>query len=79
MNRGATTTTATLSLSPLSPHVLPVLDPAGLEQRLTHELLNLAFTSQCELAVVHKVGGLPLAPEVLMGAVQAVSRRAKEL
>ncbi|KAH9955666.1 ribosomal protein S5 domain 2-like protein [Russula dissimulans] len=60
-----------------SPRVL--LDPAGLEQRLAHGTLNLALTPQRELAVVHKAGGLPLAPEVLMGAVQVAARRAKEL
>jgi exosome complex component RRP45 len=41
--------------------------------------LNLALTAQRELAVVHKAGGLPLAPGVLMGAVQVAARRAKEL
>ena len=56
-----------------------LLDPAGLEQRLAHGTLNLALTPQCELAVVHKAGGLPLAPAVLMGAVQVAARRAKEL
>lgn len=59
------------------PRVL--LDPAGLEQRLAHGTLNLALTAQRELAVVHKAGGLPLAPGVLMGAVQVAARRAKEL
>jgi exosome complex component RRP45 len=59
------------------PRVL--LDPAGLEQRLAHGTLNLALTPQRELAVVHKAGGLPLAPAVLMGAVQVAARRAKEL
>ena len=56
-----------------------LLDPAGLEQRLAHGTLNLALTPQRELAVVHKAGGLPLAPAVLMGAVQVAARRAKEL
>jgi exosome complex component RRP45 len=60
-----------------APRVL--LDPAGLEQRLAQGTLNLALTPQRELAVVHKAGGLPLAPEVLMGAVQVAARRAKEL
>jgi exosome complex component RRP45 len=60
-----------------APRVL--LDPAGLEQRLAQGTLNLALTPQRELAVVHKAGGLPLAPEVLMGAVQIAARRAKEL
>jgi len=59
------------------PRVL--LDPAGLEQRLAHGTLNLALTPQRELAVVHKAGGLPLAPAVLMSAVQVAARRAKEL
>ena len=63
--------------SSLLPRVL--LDPAGLEQRLAHGTLNLALTAQRELAVVHKAGGLPLAPGVLMGAVQVAARRAKEL
>ena len=65
------------SSSSLLPRVL--LDPAGLEQRLAHGTLNLALTAQRELAVVHKAGGLPLAPGVLMGAVQVAARRAKEL
>jgi len=60
-----------------APRVL--LDPAGLEQRLAQGTLNLALTPQRELAVVHKAGGLPLAPEVLMGSVQVAARRAKEL
>lgn len=60
-----------------APRIL--LDPAGLEQRLAQGTLNLALTPQRELAVVHKAGGLPLAPEVLMGAVQVAARRAKEL
>jgi exosome complex component RRP45 len=64
------------SSSSLPPRVL--LDPAGLEQRLAHGTLNLAITAQRELAVVHKAGGLPLAPEVLMGAVHVAARRAKE-
>jgi len=34
---------------------------------------------QRELAAVHKAGGLPLAPAVLMGAVQVTARCAKEL
>ncbi|KAI0290834.1 ribosomal protein S5 domain 2-like protein [Russula brevipes] len=59
------------------PRVL--LDPAGLEQRLAHGTLHLALTPQRELAVVHKAGGLPLAPGVLMDAVQVAARRAKEL
>lgn len=59
------------------PRVL--LDPAGLEQRLAHGVLALALTPQRELAVVHKAGGLPLAPETLMGAVQVAARRAREL
>ena len=56
-----------------------LLDPAGLEQRLAHGVLALALTPQRELAVVHKAGGLPLAPETLMGAVQVAARRAREL
>ena len=56
-----------------------LLDPAGLEHRLAHGTLHLALTPQRELAVVHKAGGLPLAPAVLMGAVQVAARRAKEL
>ncbi|KAI0296738.1 ribosomal protein S5 domain 2-like protein [Multifurca ochricompacta] len=56
-----------------------LLDPAGLEQRLAHGMLTLALTPQRELAVVHKAGGLPLAPESLMGAVQVAARRAREL
>ncbi|KAI9507409.1 ribosomal protein S5 domain 2-like protein [Russula earlei] len=56
-----------------------LLDPAGLELRLAHGMLNLALTPQRELAVVHKAGGLPLAPGVLMGAVQVAAGRAKEL
>ncbi|KAH9969891.1 hypothetical protein BC827DRAFT_1151800 [Russula dissimulans] len=35
----------------------PILvDPAGLEQHLAREALNVAFTPQRELAVVHKEG-----------------------
>ena len=60
-----------------APRVL--LDPAGLEQRLAQGMLHLALTPQRELAVVHKAGGLPLAPGVLIGAVQVAARRAKEL
>ena len=59
------------------PRVL--LDPAGLEQRLAHGILALALTPQRELAVVHKAGGLPIAPETLMGAVHVAARRAREL
>ena len=65
------------SSSTAEPRVL--LDPAGLEHRLAHGTLHLALTPQRELAVVHKAGGLPLAPAVLMGAVQVAARRAKEL
>jgi exosome complex component RRP45 len=62
-------------------HVEPrvLLDPAGLEQRLAQGVLALALTPQRELAVVHKAGGLPLAPETLMGAVHVAARRAREL
>ena len=56
-----------------------LLDPAGLEQLLAHGMLHLVLTPQRELAVVHKAGGLPLAPGLLMGAVQVATRRAKEL
>ena len=31
------------------------------------------------MTIVHKAGGLPLAPEVLMGVVQVAARRTKEL
>jgi len=72
MSRGARSTSS--SSSP--PHVL--LDPAGLEKRLAHGTLTLALTPQRELAAVHNAGGLPLAPEVLMGAVQVATRRANE-
>jgi exosome complex component RRP45 len=61
----------------MAPRVL--LDPAGLEYRLAQGMLHLALTPQRELAVVHKAGGLPLAPGVLMGAIQVAARRAKEL
>jgi exosome complex component RRP45 len=61
----------------MAPRVL--LDPAGLEHRLAQGMLHLALTPQRELAVVHKAGGLPLAPGVLMGAIQVAARRAKEL
>ena len=60
-----------------APRVL--LDPAGLEHRLAQGMLHLALTPQRELAVVHKAGGLPLAPGVLMGAVHVAARRAREL
>ncbi|KAH9172577.1 ribosomal protein S5 domain 2-like protein [Lactarius sanguifluus] len=49
------------------PKVRMLLDPAGLELRLAHGVLVLALTAQRELAVVHKAGGLPLAPETLIG------------
>jgi exosome complex component RRP45 len=78
--RAAATTTSASgagAAAKAAPRVL--LDPAGLEQRLAQGTLNLALTPQRELAVVHKAGGLPLAPEVLMGAVQVAARRAKEL
>ena len=61
----------------MAPRML--LDPAGLEHRLAQGMLHLALTPQRELAVVHKAGGLPLAPGVLMGAVQVAARRAREL
>ena len=61
----------------MAPRVL--LDPAGLEHRLAQGMLHLALTPQRELAVVHKAGGLPLAPGVLMAAIQVAARRAKEL
>ena len=61
----------------MAPRVL--LDPAGLEHRLAQGTLHLALTPQRELAVVHKAGGLPLAPGVLMGAIQVAARRAREL
>jgi len=60
-----------------APRVL--LDPAGLEHRLAQGMLQLALTPQRELAVVQKAGGLPLAPGVLMGAIQVAARRAREL
>ena len=60
-----------------APRVL--LDPAGLEHRLAQGTLHLALTPQRELAVVHKAGGLPLAPGVLISAVQVAARRAREL
>jgi len=55
------------------------LDPAGLrlEHRLAQGMLHLALTPQRELSVVHKVGGLPLAPGVLMGGIQVAARRAR--
>ncbi|KAN0129014.1 ribosomal protein S5 domain 2-like protein [Lactarius tabidus] len=56
-----------------------LLDPAGLELRLAHGVLVLVLTAQRELAVVHKAGGLPLAPETLIGAVEVAARRAREL
>ncbi|KAN0114138.1 Ribosomal protein S5 domain 2-type fold [Russula decolorans] len=56
-----------------------LLDPAGLEHRLAQGMLQLALTPQRELAVVQKAGGLPLAPGVLMGAIQVAARRAREL
>ena len=76
---GTTTTTSAGGGGTSSSVPRVLLDPAGLEQRLAHGTLNLALTPQRELAVVHKAGGLPLAPEVLMGAVQVAARRAKEL
>jgi hypothetical protein len=45
----------------------------------TKGLIQLTLTPQYELAVVHKAGGLPLAPGVLMGAVQVAASRAREL
>jgi hypothetical protein len=36
----------------------------------------LALTPQREFSVVHKAGGLPLAPGVLMGAIQVAAARA---
>ena len=56
-----------------------LLDPAGLELRLAHGVLVLVLTAQRELAVVHKAGGLPLAPETLVEAVEIAARRAREL
>ncbi|KAI9451517.1 ribosomal protein S5 domain 2-like protein [Lactarius psammicola] len=61
------------------PKVRMLLDPAGLELRLAHGVLVLVLTAQRELAVVHKAGGLPLAPETLIGAVEIAARRAREL
>ncbi|KAH9013650.1 ribosomal protein S5 domain 2-like protein [Lactarius deliciosus] len=61
------------------PKVRMLLDPAGLELRLAHGVLVLVLTAQRELAVVHKAGGLPLAPEMLIGAVEIAARRAREL
>ena len=61
----------------MAPMVL--LDAAGLEHRLVQIILHLALTPERELAVVHKAGGLPLAPGVLMGAIQVTARRAREL
>jgi exosome complex component RRP45 len=64
---------------PDQPKVRMLLDPAGLELRLSHGVLVLVLTAQRELAVVHKAGGLPLAPETLIGAVEVAARRAREL
>ena len=61
------------------PKVRMLMDPAGLELRLAHGVLVLVLTAQRELAVVHKAGGLPLAPETLIGAVEVAARRAREL
>jgi len=51
------------------PSTKVLLDPAGLEHRLAQGMLHLALMPQREPAVVHKPGGLPLAPGVLMGAI----------
>jgi exosome complex component RRP45 len=53
--------------------------PAQGHWRLAQRTLNLALTPRPELVVVHKAGSLPLAPEVLMGAVHVAARHEKEL
>jgi hypothetical protein len=63
----------------MAPRVL--LDPAVLEHRLAQGLLHLALTPKCELAVLHKAGGLLLAFGVLIGAVQVavICAKARDL
>jgi exosome complex component RRP45 len=56
-----------------------LLDPAHLEQRLCAGTLSLALNAQRELCVVHKAGGLPLAPEEVLKAVDVAVLKAKEL
>lgn len=66
--------------SPSHPHTPTcLLDPSHLEQRLSTGTLSLALNAQRELCVVHKAGGLPLAPEEVLRAVEVAVGKAREL
>ncbi|KAI0067411.1 ribosomal protein S5 domain 2-like protein [Artomyces pyxidatus] len=73
--RPSSTSTNTSSITP----PISLLDPSQLEQRLASGTLSLALNAQRELCVVHKAGGIPLAPEELLSAVEVAVRKAKEL
>jgi exosome complex component RRP45 len=65
--------------SAASDTVLSLLDPNLLEQRLCSGTLALALNAQRELCVVQKAGGVPLAPDAVLRAIEVAVPRAKEL
>ncbi|KAI0314931.1 ribosomal protein S5 domain 2-like protein [Amylostereum chailletii] len=73
----STSTSASNASDPDAP--IALLDPSLLEARLAEGTLSLALNAQRELCVVQKAGGLPLAPDIILSAVDVAVRRAKEL
>ena len=57
----------------------PILDPCLLEQRLSAGLLSIALNAQKEVCVLHKAGGLPLAPDEILNIISIGIVKAKEL
>lgn len=56
-----------------------VADPSALEERVADGRLTLIMNAHRELCGVHKLGGCPLAPDVLAAAVTASGERAQAL
>jgi len=61
------------------PAISAILDPSQLEQRLSNGLLSVALTAQREICVLHKAGGVPLAPDEILRIVHIAVDKAKEL
>ncbi|TFY74116.1 hypothetical protein EWM64_g9896 [Hericium alpestre] len=63
----------------LSPHPTMLLDPSPLEATLASSTLSLALNPQRELCVVHKAGGMPLAPDDVLRAVDVAVKKVREV
>jgi exosome complex component RRP45 len=61
------------------PSCPPILDPTYLEQRLSAGLLSIALNAQREMCVLHKAGGVPLAPEKILDIIGVAVIKAREL